>query len=71
MIEEAISMLCKCEPLGVINEGVNEEHECKDCYGCGTNEDLDLAFYATDEAKSNIVDSCNVDSFKELFKIYI
>jgi hypothetical protein len=74
MIEEAKSMLCKCEPCegeGIVNEGTAEEDTCEDCYGSGTCDDVDPAFDAIDEAKSNIVDSFNIDSFKELYKISI
>ena len=70
MIDDAkyILSLCKtCKGMGYTDD--DEEEECEDCFN--GYEENDLHWEAIDEARNNIIKSCNKSSFKELSKILV
>jgi hypothetical protein len=50
-------------------EGYIDEEQCEDCWGAGYDEDDESHWKAIDEARNNIIKSCNTSCFKELSKI--
>ena len=70
LIEDAKSALGeKCESCK--GEGAIDDEECEYCWGSGIDEDAELHWEGIDEARNNIIKSCNTSSFKELSKITI